>query len=32
MKGWAGKRLPTLEDHFKQAQQVDSQLKGRAAR
>jgi putative membrane protein len=32
LKAWAGKTLPTLENHFKQVQQIQTQLKGRAAR
>ena len=34
VKGWAGKTLPTLEDHLKQAQDMQAQLKSapRAAR
>jgi putative membrane protein len=32
VKAWAGKTLPTLEDHFKQVQQIQAQVKGRAAR
>jgi putative membrane protein len=32
LKAWAGKTLPTIEDHFKQVQQLQAQVKGRAAR
>lgn len=34
LKAWAGKTVPTLEDHLKQAQQMQAQVKGapRAAR
>ena len=32
LKAWAGKTLPTLEEHFTQIQQIERQLKGRAAR
>jgi putative membrane protein len=32
VKAWAGKTLPTLEDHAGQVQQIQAQLKGRAAR
>jgi putative membrane protein len=32
LKAWASKRLPTVEDHFKQVQQIHAQMTGRAAR
>jgi Domain of unknown function (DUF4142) len=32
VKAWAGKTLPTIEDHCKQVQQLQAQVKGRAAR